>query len=406
MKNRRILFIYDFPLWGNGSATFMRELCYALLPWGYKIAVVAPDKRQFSKKIKTFTARPKVIPVFVGHPELPGAPRYTQLTSQELRRIENAFSRTTLRAIREFKPDILHVNHLMLISWAGRIASALAGIRYLITCHGSDLHLLEKDKRFFHLTKDAIRAAHFITMNSSDTRQWFSKIFGHEFKNKLRTIPAGIDLLFFPKTFRIKIIEKKYNLKGKNVVLFVGRLTSQKGVKYLIKAAPEINGEIFIIGDGPEKEKLQNLAKKIKAKNIHFLGYFGADNLRELKEFYYHAEVVVVPSIWQEPLGLVVLEAMACQTPVIATKRGALGKLIKNGSNGYLVRAKSSKDIAKKVNKILANPMLGRKMGWQARKLVKERFNWKIIARYFHSLYQKIPGPANFPWPVSILTKK
>lgn len=405
MKNKKILFIYDFPLWGNGSATFMRELIKFLLRMGYEIAVVAPDDRQFSKKVKVFTARPKVTPVFVGHPELPSSPKYSQLTSQELRRINNAFARASLKAIKSFKPDVIHVNHCMLISWAGKIASSLSGVKYLISCHGSDLHTIEKDRRLFYLTQDAIKDAQFITTNSRPTRDWFIKLFGEQYRKKLKTITIGIDLNIFPKAFRVKRIENKYNLKNKNVILFVGRLTPQKGVKYLIQAANKIDGEVFIIGDGPQKNKLEKLAKQLKLTNVHFLGYFSKDDAIEFKSFYYIADVVVVPSTWEEPLGLVVLEAMACQTPVVATNKGGMKKLINDGVNGYLVRAKSSKDIADKVNKILANPDKAKKMGVAARKMVKERFDWKKIAVYFHKLYQNMPEPRHYFEPKSVLHK-
>jgi glycosyltransferase involved in cell wall biosynthesis len=237
-----------------------------------------------------------------------------------------------------------------------------------------------------------LRGASQITTVSGDTRAWFSNLFGDEFSKKLRTIPGGIDIDLFPKKFSTKEIEKKYKLEGKKIVLFAGRLTPQKGVKYLVLAAKKILGEVFIIGDGPERKALIELAKKLKIKNIHFLGYFGRKRTREFKQFYYAADVFVAPSVWQEPLGLVILEAMACQTPVVVTRKGGIPLAVKEKVNGFFVRPRNANDIAEKVNKILTNEKLAKKLGENARKIVKEKFTWGKIAKRFKYIYQKHSG--------------
>jgi hypothetical protein len=225
---------------------------------------------------------------------------------------------------------------------------------------------------------------------SGDTKKWLLKVYGRKgIANKMRIIPGGVDLDTFNRNSPIKIIDKKYHLEDKKVVIFSGKLTAKKGVQYLIKAAPKIKGEVFIIGDGEERKNLEKLSKELRTKNVHFLGYFGPEAKKEFQEFYRRADVLVFPSVWDEPLGLVALEAMASSTPVVASRKGGIPLAVKNGVNGFLVRARSAKAIAKKVNLLLKNEGLRQKMGEEARKIVEEKFNWTTIAMRFHEYYQQ-----------------
>lgn len=394
---KRILFLYDFPLWGNGSAHFMRHLISELVHLGHEVAVVAPDKRRLQKNVRTFTVPWEHIPVFVAHPELPKAKLYSKLNSVEIAQLHCTYLATALRAYKEFKPDVVHVNHLFLLSWSARYLKAMFRAKYMLTVHGSDLHAIDQDRRFHLLTADTVKGAMLITPVSGDTRAWFTKLFGTAHNHKLRTQPGGVDVALFPRTLGTSMIERRYHLKGKNVILFAGRLTPQKGTEYLVRAARKINGEIFIAGGGSEQKKLEKLARDLRLKNIHFLGYFGRRHSRELKEFYYRADVFVAPSVWEEPLGLVILEAMVCRTPVVVTRKGGIPLAVKDKVNGLFVRSRNSEDIATKVNYLLAHPELREKMGISARHTVLEKFHWQNIARRFDRMYQEMAPQHNHP---------
>jgi len=209
------------------------------------------------------------------------------------------------------------------------------------------------------------------------------------YPKKLRTIPGGVDLKIFPEKKRIVTINKEYILRNKKVILFAGRLVSVKGIEYLIKAASSIRGDIYIIGDGPERPYLENLIKKLKLQNVHLLGYMGGGRKKELIEFYYRADVFVAPSVWSEPLGLVVLEAMAAQTPVVVTRKGGMVLAVKENYNGLFVRPRNSTQIAQKVNKLLDNKKINKRLGENARKTIVEKFAWHSIAHKFENLYKR-----------------
>jgi len=145
---------------------------------------------------------------------------------------------------------------------------------------------------------------------------------------------------------------------------------------------------VFIAGAGTEATNLKKIAKDNGIKNVHFLGYMGKNRKKEFEEFYYRADVFVAPSVWDEPLGLVILEAMVCSTPVVVTRKGGIPLAVKDGYNGLFVKSRNSTDIAKKVNKILHKKQLKRRLGVNARKTVLEKFTWKKIAAKFTRIYK------------------
>jgi len=142
------------------------------------------------------------------------------------------------------------------------------------------------------------------------------------------------------------------------------------------------------LGDGPERKYLEKLILKFKLNNVHMLGYF-SQRLEKINDFYLRADVYVAPSVWSEPLGLVILEAMVNRTPVVVSRKGGVTTVVKDGYNGFLVRPRSPALIAEKVNLLLSDEKLWNKMAERAYKTVVERFNWNRITTKFYNLYQK-----------------
>lgn len=389
-KKIKVLYLYMFPLWGNGSGAWLRELSVRLSKRKHlEIAILAPDKRKLPG-IKHYVVNPPQMGVFVGNPELTGVQRYQDMNGRELTDIYISYIKTAVRAVEDFKPDIVHAFHTAFLPPVARFIKILYGIKFIITTHGSDLHYLEQDKRLIGFIKDTARVCAYITANSTFTRSWFLKMFGPELSYKTRTIPGGVNV-GDPAELKplIEKINKDYNLDGKRVVLFTGRLTVHKGVEYLIKAARKIQGEVLILGDGPERNYLQSLINYYKLSNVRILGYFSPEKTELLNAFYRRADVYVAPSVWNEPLGLVILESMAQHTPVIVTRKGGIMSIVKDGYNGYLVRPRNSAEIAEKVNKLLADEPLRKRMGERARQTVLERFSWDKVTKRFERLYEK-----------------
>lgn len=372
----RILYLQTFPLWGSGSGTFARYLA-STVGKHFKVGMVVPDDRPIPN-VTSFPLKMSTKVAFTGHPEWPKCKLYTELTNNEIIRLYKDFLDSVVSAVETFQPNIIHVHHAFPLSWIARVIKGIYQIPYIITIHGSELPTVQKDKRYLALTSDALRRARRVLPNSFWTKEWLYKIFGTEFYRQVRVIPGGVDLKKFNPDLNTDEIDKKYNLKGKNIVLFAGKLTAYKGVKYLIKAARKIPAEVTILGEGPERKELEKKVKDFQLKNVQFIGHLGTSN--ELNKFYKRASVFVAPSVWDEPLGLVILEAMASKTPVVVTRKGGIPLAVKDGVNGYFVRPRNASEIAEKVNLLLSDEAKRLKMAENARRIVEEKFSWDIIA--------------------------
>lgn len=382
----RILFLYMFPLWGNGSGAYLRELSAELVKRGHTVGIVAPDKRNL-ENIKLYSVNAPQA-VFAGHPEMPNAKHLKDFTGKELADLYTTYLKASVDAVSDFKPDVVHVFHTAFLPEIGRTIKAMFGIRYIITTHGSDLFYLVKDRRFIPLIADANRGAKYITAVSEFTRKWYLQIFGYAIKRKTLVIPGGVTLSHFKRDVKLMAeIDKKYGLTDKKVVLFTGRLTKNKGVVYLVRAAEKINGTILIVGDGPEKEALQHEIKKRNLKNVILAGYMQTSNPM-YHSFYERAHLYVSPSVWDEPLGLTILEALAAHTTVVATRKGGVTSIITDGVNGKLIKARNSKELAAVVNELLIDDETRRRLRDVGYKTVVEKFAWEKIAQRFEKLYE------------------
>lgn len=385
----RVLYTYMFPLWGNGSGAWLRRLTFQMKKkYGdaYEAGIVAPDKRKL-EGVKMFPIDPPHMGVFVGNPELVGVKKYSEFTTMELIETLNYYLVNTAKAIEKFKPDVIHVFHTAFLPHIARNLANFYKIPFIITTHGSDLYYFKEDNRWKSLMLAASQKATFITGNSDFTNEWYLRLFGQELAPKMKMIPAGIDNNI-DFTRDVSWIDKKYKFRHPKMVLFTGRLTEHKGVEYLIMAAENINAEIVIIGDGPERPYLEKLVAERKLDNVHIVGYMSA-RTGKIEDFYLRADIYVAPSVWKEPLGLVLLEAMVHKTPVIVTQSGGVTTIVQDGYNGFLVYAKRADMIAKRVNALLADDKLCKKMGENAYKSVLKDFNWDKIATKFYEVYEK-----------------
>ena len=384
------MFLHMFPLWGNGSGSWLRKLSDQLAKKGHTVAIVAPEKRNLPG-IKLYTVKPPQMGVFVGNPELKNAKKYEDMNGVEIGEIYTTYVNTTLKAVREFQPEIVHSFHTAFLPAVARLVKILYGIKFVITTHGSDLHYLSRDRRLIGLINDANAVARFITANSAFTKRWYLDMFGHEYAYKTKTILGGVDLADYIKDFSSDVakINKKYGLEGKKIVLFTGRLTKYKGVDYLIRAAKNIQGTVLIVGDGPERQNLEKLIKDYEITNVKIIGWIKTEDHISLQAFYARADVYVAPSTWKEPFGLVIVEAMASKKAVVATHSGGITSIIKNEVNGLLVKTRDSKAISDKVNLLLADDELRKTMGNKAFETVKQKFTWEKMTDEYEKIYRK-----------------
>lgn len=156
-------------------------------------------------------------------------------------------------------------------------------------------------------------------------------------------------------------------------VVFAGRVVAPKGVGVLIRAARAVDAEFVICGDGFGSDAMRRLARRLGVdERICFKGWLSPQELaRELAE----ASVVVMPSVWPEPFGLVGIEALAAGRPVIASSTGGIGDWLEDGVNGLCVRPGDPRALALALNELLADPVRQQAMGAAGKQMVAARFS-------------------------------
>jgi glycosyltransferase involved in cell wall biosynthesis len=160
---------------------------------------------------------------------------------------------------------------------------------------------------------------------------------------------------------------------GRRRVVFAGRIVRPKGVDVLIRAACDVDAELVVCGDGRDLEEMRTLAQSLGVeKRICFTGWLGADQLaQQLAD----ASVVVVPSLWPEPFGLVGIEALAAGRPAVASSTGGIGDWLEDGVSGLCVPPGDVPLLAGALNELLADPGRQAAMGIAGKRAVAERFS-------------------------------
>lgn len=170
----------------------------------------------------------------------------------------------------------------------------------------------------------------------------------------------------------------------------VCRLIPQKGVEYLIKAVKEIKRDFkaVVIGRGPELGRLKALANKSGVgERVIFLSQ--PIPLRKLIEYYSASDFFILPSLW-EPFGIVLLEAMACENPIISTKVGGIPEVVSDC--GLVVEPRSPEHIAEAANKLIDDEKLRKKLSRKARERSEKVFDFDVIARKVERSYKNYLG--------------
>jgi glycogen(starch) synthase len=218
--------------------------------------------------------------------------------------------------------------------------------------------------------------------------------------DKIRIIPNGVNTASFqlkPNASR----REEYASPNEQIVLYVGRLVREKGVQVLLDAVPHVlkyrpDTKFIIAGRGPYENALKNQAiVKGIANRVYFTGYVD-DDLRN--SLYSWAAVAVIPSLY-EPFGIVALEAMAAQTPVVVADTGGLGEIVRHGVDGLKAYPGNSQSLADMIIWLLNDRSLAEGVKRQAYARVRQEYNWLEIARQTREVYRHILEASRItPW--------
>jgi len=253
-------------------------------------------------------------------------------------------------------------------------------IPFVLTLQEGDLGRNSLFDRFWQ--RRIIKKADIITAISdylADFVRKFNK------KAPVYIIPNGVDLEKF------SIPNNKFQNSNHKTIITVSRLVRKNGIDILIKAVKQLTTynlqlTTLIIGEGKGRKKLEKLAKDLGVQNrIQFLGSISPD---EIPKYLAEADIFVRPSR-SEGLGSAFLEAMAAGVLVIGTSVGGIPDFLKDGETGLFCKVDDPKDLAEKINKLLEDENLSRKLAENGRKLVEEKYNWNGIAQEMRKIYEE-----------------
>jgi glycosyltransferase involved in cell wall biosynthesis len=236
--------------------------------------------------------------------------------------------------------------------------------------------------------KHTLEHARFVIAQTKENKRIIHEDFGIPL-DRICIIPNGVDTGFFnPKKYCQQETRDGHEEK---TVLFAGRLTNQKGLIYLFNSIPEVEkscGKVrfHIVGDGPLRTNLQSLAKKLNITDeVIFHGEAKHDGMIK---FYSEADIFVLPSL-SESFPNVMLEAMSMEKPVVVTRVGAIPEVVTDKENAILVEPGDCEQIATSIVDLLLNDSLRKRLGANARKLVKEKYTWESVAKHTLAIYEE-----------------
>lgn len=282
--------------------------------------------------------------------------------------------------IKRINPDVVHIQGITL---PGLLSKIFLKKPYVVWGQGSDIYIPNLFTKL--ISKTVLQNASTVIALSEDMKIKMNTVCKRE---DIVILPNGIEL----DNFKDISSQKQHN-KTEKTIIFVGTLRHVKGVKYLIKAMKIINEKsrdtnLIIIGDGPDRDKLETLIQELNLQNcIHFVGKVSN---KEIPEYMAQADIFALPSL-SESFGIVNIEAMASGLPIVTTNVGGLPEIVINTENGFVVEPKNPEVLAEKILLILKNNDLRERIS--KNNLIKAKdYSWNNVVKKLIQIFEYDAG--------------
>jgi alpha-maltose-1-phosphate synthase len=341
-------------------------------------------------------------------------PAITNGTQEKFKTALETFSLNLLQMTSIAAIDIVHT-HTWYVSMAGFLAKKLFRIPFVLTTHsleplrawkaeqlGSGYAMSSWMERTAILDADAVIAV------SQGTRADILRAYPEIDSARIHVIYNGIDLCEYQKTSATSALLEYGVDPSEPYVLFVGRITRQKGVTHLVDAIPHLppHTQVVLCAGAPDTPEIaaemRAKIERVRAINPRVIWIEKMLSKPEAIQLYSNCSVFCCPSVY-EPFGIINLEAMACRAPVVASATGGILEVVVDNVTGYLVPfeqdpvtsfplhpEKFSRDLAAKISLLLADHGKARAFGEAGRKRVEEKFSWSAIAEQTIELYRQL----------------
>jgi alpha-maltose-1-phosphate synthase len=310
--------------------------------------------------------------------------------------------------------DIVHT-HTWYVSMAGYLAKKLYGIPFVLTTHSLEPFRAWKAEQLGSgyamsswMEHTAIHDADAVIAVSQGTKADILRAYPDMDPDKIHVIYNGIDLDEYKKTSDTSALLEHGVDPSSPYVLFVGRITRQKGVTHLVDAIGHLppKTQVVLCAGAPDTPEIAaEMRAKVDAARKHHPNIVWIEKMvtkQEAVQLYSNCRVFCCPSVY-EPFGIINLEAMACRAPVVASSTGGIKEVVVDGETGYLVPfaqdpvtsfpsdpAIFARDLAGRIDILLQDPDKCRRFGDAGRSRAEQTFSWSAIARQTIALYESL----------------
>ena len=373
----------------GGMNVYLKELSQRIGSMGVKVDMFTRRHPGHDADVVDLDDNVRLVHLDGGPPDLPMSTFFNHLPGflEDMDR----FRRTNRQSY-----DLVH-SHYWMSGWVGARASRRWGVPHVVTFHTlmeikARARVGEDDSPHrSEVERELMATADLITASSPHEKSAMVRLYQAP-EERIRVLSCGVDLSLF-KPLDMEESRKRLGLNGEKVILFVGRIEPIKGLDLLLQsvaAMEETHIKALIVGGNMEQEaevvRLKEMAQSLGIEES--LEFVGLVDQRELPVYYNAADVCLVPSYY-ESFGLVALEALACGTPVVASRVGGLSGVVHHGRTGYLVSGRCPEPYADSVEMIFSNKALQKSMGRAARERA-EGMGWEQVAQDTLQLYREL----------------
>lgn len=290
--------------------------------------------------------------------------------------------------------DVIHA-HDWLVAYAAKTLKQAYNLPIVSTIHateaGRNNGIREQNQKYINDTEWMLTyESTEVIVNSNYMKNELQRLFGLPFE-KINVVPNGVNLTNYSGIERDYDFRRKYAMDNEKMILFMGRLVYEKGVQHLIGAMPKIiehyhDAKLVIAGKGGMIDELKAEVNALGLGNkVCFAGYL---NGKDVGKMYKAADISVFPSTY-EPFGIVALEAMLAEVPIVVSDIGGLNEIVDHRETGMKSYAGNSNSIADSILELLFDPQLCANIVKKAKAKVRNQYNWNKIAQDTHFTYQK-----------------
>ncbi|MEH0825566.1 MULTISPECIES: glycogen synthase [unclassified Micromonospora] len=311
--------------------------------------------------------------------------------------------------------DVVH-SHTWYANLAGHTAKLLHGVPHVVTAHSLEPLRPWKAEQLgggYALSswceRTAVEAADAIIAVSAGMRRDVLTAYPEVNPDRVRVVYNGIDTAQYAPDPGTDVVDRLGIDPSRPSVVYVGRITRQKGLPYLLRAARELpaDTQLVLLAGAPDTPEIaaevEGLVGELRANRSGVVWVAEMLPKHEVIQVLTHATIFVCPSVY-EPMGIVNLEAMACETAVVATATGGIPEVVADGETGLLVPIEQAgdgsgrplepkrfvADLAARINEVLADPARAAEFGRAGRRRAVEHFSWDAVAARTMEVYRSV----------------